>query len=292
MKKTVNLLFSATSDYLPYAVVTAVSAKENLNSDYGLKVYFMYADIVKTITDYERQVIFEYANATLKKHDIEIEYINIKDNVHLFEGQNTGMWGEAISFTHYLYLLAPIYITDIDKVIYIDTDMIVNCDLSQIYNIDMSNYLITMGAPRGFEEMGDDVSNSGFLILNLKQWREEKTLNKLLEFGKTIPKCNFCDQNLLYQYFTKRNKDRLMLVEKEYNIFPQLFPEIELENIKILHYTGWKHEKPWKDNALKQRGGFLWWRYARKTEFYEYFLLKNIPDPTQKRDSFWKRNKK
>lgn len=280
--KTVNLLFAATSDYLSMAVVTAVSAKANLNKDDKLKIYFLYADIVKNISDKERKNIFEYAIATLNEHEIEYEFIDVKDKMYLLDGQNTGLWGEAISMTHYIFMLAPEILKDIDKVIYLDTDMIVNCDLSEVYNIDLGNHLIAMGAPRGAEDMGDDVCNGGFVFLNLDLWRKENTLPVFLEFGRNLPKSDFCAQNLLHQYFTLNHRDRLLHLDKTYNIFPQLFPEIKIEDIKILHFTGWDNIKPWFDMEGKQRAGFLWWKYAKMTTFYEQFLLKNVVKNTHK----------
>ena len=275
MTKSIDLLFGATIDFLPFAVVTAVSAAGNLNNNYKLRVHFLYADIKNNISKEESENIFEMAQLSLLKNDICIYYYNVTKEIQLFKGQNIGMWGEEISYTHYMYLLAPIILDkSIDKVIYIDTDMIVNTDLSLVWNCDMQKNLIAMGAPRGQEEMGEDVSNSGFVILNLFSWREEDVLSKILEFGRHLPRARFCDQWLLYQYFTKLNSDRLLLLDKKYNIFPQLFKEIPLAEIKILHFTGWNNIKPWVDLNSTQRGSFIWWEYARRTFFYEYFIFK------------------
>ena len=62
--KPIELLFAATSDYLPYAVVTAISAIDNANGR-PVNIHFMYADIVKPISDTERQSCFERAVITL-----------------------------------------------------------------------------------------------------------------------------------------------------------------------------------------------------------------------------------
>ena len=257
-----------------------MSVIDNVSKDTMVNIHFLYADIVKPISKEERNNWFEMARISLHKCNANIKFYDVSDKMYLLDGQNIGMWGKEISLTHYIYLLAPL-VLDVDKVIYLDTDMIVNTDLSVVYNINMEEKLLAMGAPRGFEEMGDDVSNSGFVILNLEQWKKEDTLNTLLEFGRNLERCLFCDQNLLYQYFTRIHKNRLLLVEKEYNIFPQLFPELSLNDIKILHYTGYEHIKPWIDIKDKQRFGNLWWYYARKTPFYERCLLKIVELETE-----------
>ena len=275
-KNIVNILFAATSDYIPYALTTALSVKENLNENYDLHITYLYADIIKPISDEERDNYIEYSKYCYKENNININYINVEQYMHLFEGQNVGLWDKPVSMTHYMYLLAPMILTDINKIIYLDTDMIVNTDLSAIYNIDLDNYLLAMGAPRGQEEMGNNVCNSGFVFLNLEKWRSENVLHNLLDFGRKLPKARFCDQYLLHQYFTLNHSDRLLLLDSKLNIFPQLFLEIPLEDIKIFHYTGWKNIPPRKDIDAKARGGFLWWKYARKTPFYESFIMKNI----------------
>src|SRR5574344_86572 len=275
MNNTIHILFAATPDFLPFAIVTAMSAIKNCRHR-NIKFHFMYADILKKTSSKQLQNIFECATYSLAKENIPIEFYDIKEYLNLFQGQNIGYWGEKISYSHYFYFLAPLILKDINKVIYLDTDMIVNCDLSTVMNIDMKDKLIAMGTPRGMEEMGGDVSNSGFILLNLEQWRKENTLTTLLSFGKTIKPCNFCDQNLLHLYFTKNNPDKLLLLDKNYNIFPQLFPEIPLSEIRIFHFTGFKSIKPWKDQNIDARATFLWWKYARETYFYEMFIFKNI----------------
>ncbi len=292
MKKdlqSIELLFGATSNFLPYAVVTALSVIENAEGR-PVNIYFLYADIVTPISDEYRNNIFEITKTFFKDLNVRIYFYDVSDKLYLLEGQNIGMWGKEVSLTHYFYLLAPLFLPKkVEKVIYLDTDMIVNCNISDAFNIDMENFLIAMGAPRGYEEMGDDVSNSGFVMLNLKQWRKENTLSTILEFGRNLPRGRFCDQFLLYNYFTKNNSERLMLLDKNYNIFPQLFNDIDIKDIKILHYTGYNSIKPWNDKNFVQRGGFLWWKFARKTPFYESFICSLLKKEIKKqhRHGFW-----
>ena len=273
-KNEINLLFAATPNFLKYATVTALSVLQNIpeEKNHKINLHFLYADIIEPLNQEEKNDIFERAEFTFKKFNIGFYSYDVSEHMEIFKGQSIGLWGEKISYTHYMYLLAPIILKNIDKVIYLDCDMCINSDLSYIFEIDMQDKLIAMGAPRGFEEMGDDVCNSGFSILNLKQWREENTLDSLLKFGKTISNDRFCDQYLLHNYFTKNNPDRLLLLDYRYNIFPQMFPKLKLEDIFIIHYTGIVHTRPWDDLSGVQRASFLWWYYAKQTAFYEVFI--------------------
>ena len=93
----------------------------------------------------------------------------------------------------------------------------------------------------------------------------------MIKFGENLPKGDFCDQYLLNEYFKKRHLDRLTLIDKTYNIFPMTYPELSLDEIKNLHYAG-PNLKPWNEMECMCRGSFLWWKYARKTAFYESFI--------------------
>lgn len=276
MNKEINFLFAATSDYLPFVTVTAASIANNIPKNCKINLHFLYADIVKEISNKQRNFLFEAASKSFNDFNITFKTYDVTKYISILKGQNIGMWSENICLTHYMYLLAPLVLKDIPTVIFLDADMIVNCDLSELIDIDMKNYLIAMGAPRGMEEMGDDVSNSGFVVLNLKKWQTENTLESLLRFGKELPKSRFCDQNLLHNYFKIKNPDRLLLLDKNYNIFPQLFTNISIQDIKILHFTGWECIAPWYDCNFEQRASYLWWYYAQRTVFYEYFLIQMI----------------
>lgn len=286
----IHLLFAATSDYLPYAIVTARSVAENANGR-PIAVHFLYADIVKPISDEQRRLCFEIAQHSFDGLDVTLHLYDITDKIPLLDGQNIGVWGHEISMTHYMYLLAPLVLPDtLDQVIYLDTDMIANADLSSVYDIDMDDNLISMTVPSGLS-IYPDMSNTGFVMLNLKQWRDENTLESLLKFGRQLPRCHLCDQHLMYQYFTKSNPTRVKLVDTAYNAQPHRNNDKSISELKIIHYCGGGLPKPWTVKPCTIRCFDIWWKYARLTPFYEMFLMdmvKNaLPTPVKKHHSFW-----
>lgn len=293
-KSPINILFGATSDYLSYATVTARSVAACANGR-PVVVHFMYADIVKPISDEQRRQYFELAKYSFEGLDVTFNFYDLSDKVHLLDGQNTGCWGPEISMTHYLYLLAPVALpNDVERVIYMDTDMAANADLSPVYDTDIGDKLIMMTTPVG-DSLYPDMSNSGFLMLNLKQWRHENTLDDLLTFGRNLPKCFLCDQHLLYQYFTKQNPQRVGLVDVRYNSYPHNKNYNDVSELKVVHYCGGGRPKPWQTTPCHDRCYFVWWKHARHTAFYEMFLLdivnENIHNATKtcrrKHHSFW-----
>ena len=273
-KKYINLLFSGTSDFIKYASVTVVSALENLEENVGINVYFLYADILKPISDITRNDWIEQISYSFKDKNVNFNFINVIDKLNLLKNLNIGLWGREVSLTHYIHYLAPLVMTDVDKVIHIDCDFIVNCNLCEIFDIDLGEKLIVLAAQNGVEEDIEN-HNGGFSILNLKQWRKENTFSDIINFGENLPKSKFCDTYLINEYFRKKHPDRLLVIDKTYNLFPLSHPDLKIEEIKNLHFTG-PNLKPWLDLWCICRGSFLWWQYARKTTFYESFIFDNM----------------
>ncbi|MGN0017876.1 MAG: glycosyltransferase family 8 protein [Candidatus Gastranaerophilaceae bacterium] len=273
-KKYINLLFSGTSNYFKYASVVILSALENLEENVGINVYFLYADIIKPIDEETRNVWFEQIAYSFKGKNVDFEFINVIDKMHLVENLNIGQWGREMSLTHYIHYLAPLVIENVDKIIHIDCDFVVNCNLSEVYDIDLGENLIALVHQSGFEIDKEDY-NGGFSIINLKQWKIENTLDDIIKFGEQLPKSDFCDQYLINSYFRKTHPDRLLVLDKKYNLFPMTCPELKLEEIKNLHFAG-PNVKPWYDFGCEFRGSFLWWMYAKKTTFYESFIFDHI----------------
>ena len=85
MPDAINILYAATSDFLPLATVSAISVLKNLSSNVKLNIYFLYADIVKDISDTIRNNIFETAKATFDEHGIGFNAINVIDLMPLLQ---------------------------------------------------------------------------------------------------------------------------------------------------------------------------------------------------------------
>lgn len=274
-----EICFAATMDYLPYACVTAVSAIKN-SGGRRIIVHFMYSEITgQKMPPAEKLATFDYARNTVAKYPgSSIKFYDISDKTHLLSGQNIGMWSKAISLTHYWYLLAPMTINS-DKVIYLDTDMVVNCDLSGAFDFKMRDCLLGMAHQRpGIEELGDDCCNSGFIVMNLGRMWLENTLDSMLEFGRGQGKSKYCDQNLIYRYFTKKQPRRLALLDERYNMFPTSSGFGRSADIKVLHFTGTDRKPFWPSDKKPfhpdtSLGMDLWWHAARETSFYEKFLF-------------------
>ena len=168
---------------------------------------------------------------------------------------------EAASFR----LLLPELLPEYDSLVYIDCDVIVRQDIGTLYAQTRlgDKYLgVVFEAPienqaQRFRALGCDPRcyfNSGFLLMNLKQMRQEKVSEKLLEACK-VPYLEFPDQDALNRVC----QGRVLPLSPLYNgirtfFLPQYKPDFEQEypqpglwekvqDQATIHYTG---GKPWQ----------------------------------------------
>ena len=198
----------------------------------------------------------------------------------------------TISISSYSRLfLSSLLSSDIDKVIYMDVDAIVSGSLEKLWNTDMKDYQIA--------GVLDDVSlyakkaiglslntayvNAGFLVLNIKQWREDDIEAKILDYliahnGNVFHH----DQGLINAVCIRK-----MILPVNYNmvtnffVFPYhsfkqqpFYSEEEMEGGKkhpiFIHFTAGVANRPWMVNC----------KHPLKDIFLNYkakSLYKNVP---------------
>lgn len=181
-------------------------------------------------------------------------------------------YSEAASYR----LLLPELLPDVDKIIYIDCDIVVRQDLAALYSsTELGDNLIAAiyeapieGQAERWKALGCDSGkyfNSGFLIMNLKQMREEGTSRKLLDALRT-DWLEFPDQDALNQVC----QGRVLPLSPIYNgirtfFLPQYKKDFlaqygsealwdEVQTSGTIHYTG---GKPWNLFTVKFD---KWWR--------------------------------
>lgn len=190
---------------------------------------------------------------------LSFRYIPLKGRL---EGIYTDpRYTEAASFR----LLLPELLPEYDSLVYIDCDVIVRQDIGTLYaqtRLEDKYLGVVFEAPienqaQRFRALGCDPRcyfNSGFLLMNLKQMRQEKVSEKLLEACK-VPYLEFPDQDALNQVC----QGRVLPLSPLYNgirtfFLPQYKPDFEQEypqpglwdkvqDQASIHYTG---GKPWQ----------------------------------------------
>ncbi|TVP46546.1 MAG: glycosyltransferase family 8 protein [Mongoliibacter sp.] len=183
---------------------------------------------------------------------------------------------------NYYRLLIPDLLKE-DKILYLDADIIVLGSLKPIWETDLTNdYLAAVWTP-GVDwspklgvEKEDGYFNSGVMLMNLRQWRENNLGRKVVEFVHENPKLiRFVDQCGLNVMV----KNRWKKLPVKYNLTMDFYeeeyeaddPGVDIEEIRkakinpvIVHFTG--SSKPWQ-TSNQHPFKFLFWKYLRQTPF-------------------------
>ncbi|MCX2683698.1 glycosyltransferase family 8 protein, partial [Campylobacter sp. MIT 21-1685] len=194
---------------------------------------------------------------------------------------------------------------EVDKCLYLDSDMLVNCDLRELFCIDLKDYCLAAVNDPGTKKrkilfqkekkiqshsFDTNYFNSGFLLINLKEYKKAKIEEKCAQLAKNCFYITAADQDLLnatiesekifklpftYNFIVitmafaitlDEDKNRLQYTRKE---FTKAF-----QNPKIYHYG----EKPWKylQSFTDYKGcniNDFWWEMAALTPVFNEELL-------------------
>lgn len=270
MKKTdaVEIVLAVTANYIPMAAVMARSIIEKTNGNLRFHILYAYNKDERLARNIEmtREMISKFPNA-------QIEFYDVEDKMEMFRGLPLGKWAEwsKTFYSHYIYWTAPLVLpNDIDKVIYIDADMVCNADIMDVWKTNMTGKLLAAAAPNGIEPESADEFNSGFLIMNLNEWRKNNTLKHLIEHGiETAWLPHFgSDQRVMNLYFRLQHPDKITYIDTEWNCY---YPKEETNRAFICHFIVGMEPKPWFKRVAHPMHE-LWWKTAGQTPFYPDFV--------------------
>ena len=193
------------------------------------------------------------------------------------------MWGgceEAhshITKTAYARMYLADILPELDKLIYLDCDLIIKTSLKELYDIDLNENYIAGVEDIGCTYLGKYWKNvfpydyfcinTGVLLINLKKWREDKIVQKLLEAGKQGKYKLQLDQELINDVC----HEKVIPLDLSWNVQDSFYRNDKIvktnknkkyikycaKHPKIIHYT--EKIKPWK-NVLMAKSN-EWWYY-------------------------------
>ncbi|MCL2338775.1 MAG: hypothetical protein FWC51_02355 [Proteobacteria bacterium] len=209
-----------------------------------------------------------------------------------------GRWaGDLSAWGRFMFpALAP----DLDRAVYLDSDIIVLGDIARLYDMDLENravaaapeiyYTVPHNATRiaAYREMIGATPNhipfcSGVLVFDLEKWRAEKLTDQLKAVGRDYADKFGCpDQDCMNKLFA----DNYTVIPNEavastfdVNCFqcdyPDRWPALQ-RDIIVRHFNV---SKPWREYYTENRPTAhrdLFWYYAQKTPFADYFMTEFI----------------
>ena len=273
--KTVHLTYMADKKYFPYMMVSIHSALINKNKDTSYHVHILANDF--TPDDIKKLKAME-------QEDLQISVYQTKE-LNL----NSAHLGRFASFAPALQkLFIAQYLQNIDKTLYLDADTIVQKDLSAVYQTNLNkNYIAAVKDglmyqyPEHIAELGllwrNFYFNSGVMLLNLKEIRENNIINRAKTYFNTHYEI-FGDQDILNVVVGKKvlplsyvyNVNSTFFEEKTAVFLSEFYqekipstPKEVYDKAAILHFAG---HKPWTPYFTHLSLKALWLQYAEKTK--------------------------
>lgn len=280
-KKIIPIFYACDDAFVKYTIVSIKSLMENASKDRFYKIYVLNTKLSCKMKEEAEE---------LSNDNFEVIFVDIRGQVEKTSSSLPlrDYYSKTTYFRLYIADLYPEY----DKAIYIDSDTIVLGDVSKMYDTDIGNNYVGACNEQAMVQtevygnyvekvMGIDRNNyfnAGVLLINCKQFRENKVLEQFL--------------NLLevYSFVVTQDEDYLNVIchnkvywlDQGWNT--EVYGEIPVkeEDMKIIHYI--MVAKPWHFRDCKYQDYF--WKYAKQTSVYEEILevLNSYTDEQREKD--------
>lgn len=282
---TIPIIFAIDNNVVMPCGVTITSLLKNAKADTFYDIYVL-CNQSKLDVDGRKKLNDAFANSSQCR--ITFVDVSLDEDFKETDWQTTGHLTTAAFYR----LAIPLLFPQFGKVIYADVDMIFQQDLSELFVnslqqqeliaavLDLAiddKYFFQSKLPSMIGKSVKDYFNSGFLVMNLKQMREENIVEQFNEHAKI--KYDQNDQDVLNVVCSGRVQILPILYNFQMNHFASymwgrtstdiLFGE--LFKYATLHYTG--KFKPW--NSLECVASDTWWHYYKMSPFYDdmvYFM--------------------
>jgi lipopolysaccharide biosynthesis glycosyltransferase len=265
--KHIQVAVNCDTEYIMHLAAMLESLFDFLHKDTHLDLYILYYDM--------HHICFN----TLKTLHVNKNFTIIP--IRLSDEQAHINFGEYIlphlkNNVPYYRLFMGELIRDVSKILYLDCDVIIQDDITPLFDLDVNDVELLAVREPDYSTGILHRFNSGVMLANLDKWRENRILERGIEYAQTHP-LPLHDQSVLNAVI----KDWKTLDYKwnaltshydrsfEHNLLKFLMTEeqfIDLRhNPKIVHYNG--SVKPWNIDRCKGPLRFreLYRRYRNKT---------------------------
>ena len=258
-----NICLATDKNYVKYMATTMVSILKN--------------------TMNEEFVIFHIIDGGISNNDKEklLSLKNIKDFTIFFYTPDVKKYEEFFEKSKNKYHFTPAVfyrlcmaslIKNVDKVLYLDSDIIAIKNIRDIFNINIENYyaiVVDNSIELSFKEREEGYFCSGFLMANLKLWRETNIEDIFLYYYvNNYEECKMKDQDVL----NKVLKGKVKYIDNFWSLLAHkvyIHDKIDVEKSITVHFlTG---EKPWHRTSSSNKMYFInkYWEYYQYTPWFK-----------------------
>ncbi len=268
----INLLFCLDKKCFPGLLITLLSASKT--TSHPLNVFVTTGNFKTRKKSYDAFTLSQasFIEKVIQKENPEskITLLDLTDEVIEKLG-NSVNFGGKFSPLSLIRLIADHHEEFGDKILYIDIDVVICNDLYQIYNYDLKGKDIGMCLDEvGKYWLGKTYCNSGVLLMNLKQLRENHHFDivrkKIMKNRYFMP-----DQTALNRGMKKYK----LIMSSRFNDQHYLYPDTV-----VRHYCQWVKinkrgfcnvaEKPWNIESFRK----IYGEDTHKDILDEYLKLK------------------
>lgn len=264
----IPIFFAIDDGYTPFLAVALQSLIDNASKDYNYFIKILHTNVKE---EHKKQI------KKFESENVNIEFVDL--NYYIEKVQDKLYTRDYYTNTTYFRLFLPELYPQYNKVLYLDSDIIVLGDISKLYNTHMGTNLVA-AAPddiiqynKVFQDYAELVVgvakykhyfNAGVLLMNLDALRKFNFQEKFLYLLEKVKFSVAQDQD----YLNRLCKGRVTLISHDWDVMPYVNTDTKPEDIKLIHYNF--AYKPWHFEDVTYNEYF--WKYARKTEFYEEIL--------------------
>lgn len=284
----IAITLASSNEYVPYLSVAIASIKENSNENFNYDIV-----VLSNKISLENKILLK---DTFSKSNFSIRFVEISSYL---DQQDLFIWGHITKMT-YTRLACLDLFKNYKKVLYLDSDIVVNKDISDLYNTDIQNYYIAAakdsimaGWINGLNKveseyvkklnLGEEKNyfNAGVLLVNIEKFSSQVTSKELFELANS-QKFRWGDQDVLNKvcegnvYFLENSWNFMAHFYNDEREIPEYYASEDFfskykeadKAPNIVHYAG---------NVLptvvpQVHHFFDFWKYARKSPFYEFLL--------------------
>jgi lipopolysaccharide biosynthesis glycosyltransferase len=266
-----NIVCIANDNYAQHACVMLTSLFET-NKNKKFAIYLLTDDFSTKSEAILCSQCEKYNNS------ISIKKINLEDyGLHKLDHSR---WNKVIYYKMFLPYILP---DSADRCLFLDVDLIINHDIEELYTFQLDDAIIA-----GCEDMwsvkkhrerlhlleNDEYINSGVMVINLKNWRENGNIQKMSSFLKSNLSIFINEQDAFALYFrgyikylpTNQWNATSFFFHLEPHILSKYFNEIDKVRFSpfIIHFCF--QMKPWYIQC-KHPYGYLYKKYLDLTVY-------------------------